>query len=195
MIFSDGLTAVFTFGGIYGAAVFGWQALELGLFGIVLALVGAIGAAIGGFLDDRIGSKKVIIISLLIIMVGALGLLSVDKDHVFYTLAVPVKAAGSKVFSSPGEMVFLGFGMLFSLVVAPVQASSRSLMARLAPPDKMTQFFGLFAFSGKATAFAAPIAVALVTQAAGSQRIGMATVLGFLLLGLLLMSFVRTRGI
>ena len=80
MIYTDGLTAIFTFGGIYGASVFGWGALELGLFGIVLTLVGAFGALIGGVLDDRISAKFVIVSALFILLVGALGILSVDAD-------------------------------------------------------------------------------------------------------------------
>jgi UMF1 family MFS transporter len=60
MIYTDGLTAIFTFGGIYGAAVFGWGPLELGLFGIILTLIGAFGALIGGVLDDMFGAKTVI---------------------------------------------------------------------------------------------------------------------------------------
>ena len=78
-------------------------------------------------------------------------------------------------------------------MAAPVQASSRSLLARLAPPEKITQFFGLFAFSGKVTAFLAPFIVALVTQQTGSQRIGMAAVLAFLIIGVVMMLFVRPR--
>src|SRR6185312_9020481 len=65
MLFTDGLTAIFAFGGIYGASVFGWGPLELGIFGIILTLVGAFGALIGGYLDDRFGPKTVIIIALL----------------------------------------------------------------------------------------------------------------------------------
>ena len=61
MLYTDGLTAIFTFGGIYGASVFGWGPLELGMFGIVLTLVGAFGALIGGRLDDKLGPKTVII--------------------------------------------------------------------------------------------------------------------------------------
>ena len=79
--------------------------------------------------------------------------------------------------------------MLFrsGLVAAPVQASSRSLIARLAPIDRVTQFFGLFAFSGKATAFAAPLAVGFVTNWFADQRIGMSAILVFLVVGLILM--------
>ncbi len=195
MIYTDGLTAIFTFGGIYGAAVFGWQAMELGIFGIVLTLTGAIGAVVGGFLDDRFGSKAIILVALTILIIGALGILSVDKTHVLYSVGVAEKVAGSKPFSSAGEQVFLAFAMVVGLVAAPVQAASRSLLGRMAPKEKMTQFFGLFAFSGKVTAFMAPLLVATVTSATGSQRIGMASIVGFLLVGMALMAFVRTAGV
>ena len=191
MIFSDGLTAIFVFGGIYGSAVFDWGLREQGMFGIIVVLAGAIGAFLGGFLDDKIGSKRVIIGALVVIIVGAIGILSVDKTHVLYTQIVPAKIAGSAPFSSKGEQVFLMFAILIGLVAAPVQASSRSLIARLAPVDRVTQFFGLFAFSGKATAFAAPLAVGIVTKWSGDQRIGMAAILIFLVIGLLLMMNVR----
>jgi MFS transporter, UMF1 family len=193
MSFSDGMSAIFVFGGIYGSAVFDWGLREQGMFGIIVVLVGAIGAFLGGFLDDRIGAKRVIILALLVVILSAIGILSVDKTHVLFTQVVPAKVAGSAPFSSSGEQVFLLFAILLGLVSAPVQASSRSLIARLAPADKVTQFFGLFAFSGKATSFAAPLVVGYVTTYSGDQRIGMASILFFLVLGLILMAFVRER--
>lgn len=191
MIYADGLSAIFTFGGIYGAWVFGWQALALGIFGIVLSLAGAIGAVIGGRLDDKLGAKRVLIGALLILITAALGILSVDKSNVLFAVPVTPKAASSAPFSSPGEIVYLGFAILIGFVAAPLGAASRSLLARLAPPEKMTQYFGLFAFSGKATAFAAPLAIAAVTQATGSQRIGVSVILGFIAIGLALLVAVR----
>ncbi|HYD15516.1 MAG TPA: MFS transporter [Hyphomicrobium sp.] len=191
MIYSDGLAAIFAFGGIYGASVFGWGALELGIFGIVLTLTGVFGALIGGVLDDRVGSKTVIIVALLLLLVGSLGILSVDQTHVLYVSEVVPKVAGSAPFSSVGEQVFLAFAVIVGVVAAPVQAASRALLARLAPPDKITQYFGLFAFSGKVTAFMAPLMVAAVTQATGDQRIGMASIAVFLIAGLVLMIPVR----
>lgn len=193
MLYTDGLTAIFAFGGIYGAAVFGWKALELGLFGIVLTLTGVFGAIIGGVLDDRIGARTVILTALLILLAGAIGILSVDRSHVLFQLEVAPKAAGSAPFSSIGERVFLAFAMVIGLVAAPVQAASRSLLARLAPPEKVTQFFGLFAFSGKVTAFLAPFLVATVTAATGSQRAGMGAIAIFLIVGMALMLMVRER--
>ena len=192
MIYMDGLTAIFTFGGIYGAAVFGWGPLSLGIFGIVLTLVGAFGALIGGVLDDRFSSKAVILVALLLLLVGATGILSVDPTHVFYFIEVPPKATGSAPFSSIGEQVFLGFSIIVGLVAAPVQASSRSLLARLAPPEKITQFFGLFAFSGKVTAFLAPFLIATVTEVTDSQRLGISAIALFLVTGLILMLAVRS---
>lgn len=192
-IYIDGLSAIFVFGGIYGASVFGWQAFELGLFGIILTLVGAFGAVVGGFLDDRWGSRRVIIMSLLVLLVGAVGILSVSRTHVLFSVDVPVKEPGSLPFSSMGEIVYLAFALLIGIVAAPVQAASRSLLARLAPPEKMTQFFGLFAFSGKVTAFAAPFLIATVTTLTGDQRAGMTVIAAFLLTGMLIMLFVRAR--
>ncbi|MFA5957570.1 MFS transporter [Hyphomicrobium sp.] len=193
MLYTDGLTAIFAFGGIYGASVFGWGPLELGIFGIVLTLVGAFGALFGGWLDDSVGPKRVIIVALVALFVGAIGILSVDKSHIFFTTEVAAKAIGSKPFSSAGEQTFLAFAILVGIVSAPVQAASRSLLARIAPADKITQFFGLFAFSGKVTAFLAPFFVALITQETGSQRMGMSAVLAFLAIGVVMMLFVRTR--
>jgi MFS transporter, UMF1 family len=192
MLYSDGLSAIFSFGGIYGAFVFGWGPLELGIFGIVLTLTGALGALAGGYLDDWLGSKTVIIGALALLMVGAIGILSVDKTHVLFTQSVAAKIVGSKPFSSAGEQVFLAFAILVGVVSAPVQAASRSLLAHLAPPDKITQYFGLFAFSGKATAFLAPFIVASVTAATGDQRYGMASILAFLIAGIVLMLPVKT---
>jgi UMF1 family MFS transporter len=193
MLYTDGLSAIFTFGGIYGAAVFGWQALELGLFGIVLNVAGAIGGVAGGWLDDHGGARNVIVGALVVLLAAAAGILSVDAGHVLYAIEVAPKSAGSAPFSAPGEQLFLAFAILVGLVAAPVQASSRSLLARLAPEDKMTQYFGLFAFSGKVTAFMAPFSVALVTEATGSQRAGMAVIAVFILGGIALMLPVREQ--
>lgn len=191
MLYADGLTAILTFGGIYAASAFGWGAYELGLFGIILTLAGAIGCWLGGRADDRFGSKAVIGVTLLCLIFASAGVLSVDRTHVLYIVIVAERAPGAAPFASTGEQVYLGFTLLIGLAVGPVQSSARTLLARLAPPDRMTEFFGLFAFSGKATAFAAPLTVSAVTLATGSQRLGIATAIVFLIAGLLLLTRVR----
>ena len=193
MLYADGLGAIFAFGGIYAATVFGWGATELGLFGIVLTLAGTIGAALGGPLDDAKGSKTVIIFTLMLFILAAIGVLSVDRDSVLFVVPVEGKVAGSAPFSSAGEQVYLIFAIVIGLASGPIQASSRTLLARMCPPGKITEFFGFFSFSGKITAFAAPLLIGVVTQVSGSQRLGIASSLVFLLAGLLLMLRVKAK--
>jgi UMF1 family MFS transporter len=193
MLYADGLGAVFAFGGIYAAYVFGWGATELGLFGIILTVAGTIGAALGGLLDDRKGSKTVIAATLLLFIAASVGVLSVDRTNVLFVLPVAPKLQASAPFSSVGEQVYLAFAVLIGLASGPIQASSRTLLARLCPPGKTTEFFGFFSFSGKITAFAAPLAIGAVTHASGSQRVGIAMSLVFLVAGLLLLLRVRTK--
>jgi UMF1 family MFS transporter len=194
MLYADGLGAVFAFGGIYAASVFGWGASELGLFGIILTIAGTIGAASGGVLDDRLGSKRVIGWTLCLFILASIGVLSVDKTHVLFVHPVEPKAPGSTPFSSVGEQVYLAFAILIGLASGPIQAASRTLLARLSPPEKTTEFFGFFSFSGKITAFAAPLAIGAVTAATGSQRIGISTSVVFLIAGLLLLQRVRVKA-
>lgn len=192
-LYSDGLSAIFVFGGIYGTAVFGWEAIERGIFGIILITVGVIGALVGGTFDDRFGAKRVVIGALVLLMIGCVGILSVSPQYVLFVVPIEPKASGSAPFSSTGEMVFLGFACFVALAAAPNQAASRTLLARLAPPERMTQYFGLFAFSGKVTAFLAPLSVAALTTVTGSQRAGIGAILIFLLTGLVLLLPVREK--
>ena len=194
MLYADGLGAVFAFGGIYAASVFGWGASELGLFGIILTTAGTIGAASGGVLDDRLGSKRVIGWTLCLFILASIGVLSVDKSHVLFVHAFEPKAPGSAPFSSVGEQVYLAFAILIGLASGPIQAASRTLLARLSPPEKTTEFFGFFSFSGKITAFAAPLAIGAVTAATGSERLGISTSVVFLIAGLLLLQRLRVKA-
>ncbi len=194
MLFIDGLLAIFTFGGVYAAAVFGWQTIVIGYFGIILSVAAGVGALVGGFLDDRLGSKTVIIWSLLLLIVGALGVISIDRTHVLFALEVAPPVEGGGVFASTGERIYILFAILIGLASGPLQSASRSLLARLAPEEHMSEFFGFFAFSGKVTAFAAPFVVALVSDTTGSLQIAMASILVFLFAGLAVMGMIRTGG-
>ena len=195
MLYADGLGAVFAFGGIYAASVFGWGAAELGLFGIVLTVAGTIGACFGGLLDDRMGSKTVIVLALILFIAGSIGVLSIDPDEILFFVPVTPKTDSSGLLASTGERAYLAFAMFIGLAAGPIQASSRALLARLCPPDKTTEFFGFFAFSGKITAFAAPLAIGAATALTGSQRLGISTSIVFLVSGLLLLLWVRApRG-
>lgn len=183
MIYADGLIALFTFAGIYAAGTFGWTTIELGMFGIILTVVGIAGGVIGGWLDDRLGAKPVIIGSLILLILASAGILSVDRNHVLFFIEVTPPVAGDGLFTSAGEKVYLALGIAIGLIVAPLQSASRSLIVRISPRDRLTQFFGLYALAGKLTSFAGPFAVATVTFLADSQRIGISVLILFFLVG------------
>jgi MFS transporter, UMF1 family len=192
MIYTDGLLALFAFGGIYGAGTLGWGTMQLGLFGILLTLTGTFGAYVGGLLDDKIGAKKVVIGSLAILIVCCIGILSVSRDSVFFFVPVDPPQAGAGLFSSTPERFYLFLGALIGAVAGPTQAASRTLLVRLAPHDRLAQFFGLFALSGKITSFMGPLLVAAVTAATASQKAGISVLVAFFLIGAILLA--RTRA-
>ncbi len=168
MLYNDGLTTLFAFGGIYAAGTFGMDFQEILVFGLILNITSGLGAAGFAWVDDWIGSKPTIAIAVTALIALGAAVLLVESKTWFYVL-----------------------GAALGIFVGPAQAASRSLMARLAPAQLRTEMFGLYAFSGKATAFAGPALVGWVTVAADSQRWGMATILAFLVLGLLLLRGVR----
>jgi UMF1 family MFS transporter len=158
---------LFAFGGVYAAGAFGLSLPEVILFGIVLNVAAGAGALVFAWLDDRLGSKRVIVMALV-------GLIGASLLAVAATTLTGLWVAG----------------ILIGIFVGPAQAASRSLMARLTTPENRAAYFGLFALSGKATAFLGPALVATVTVAAGSQRAGIATIIAFFAVGLILILWV-----
>lgn len=164
MIYIDGLTTVFAFGGIYAAGTFGMDEKQVLYFGIGLNITGGLGAALFALLDDRVGGKSTVLVALVGLLATTGAILLVGSSLLFWII-----------------------GLTLGLFVGPVQASSRSYLARMAPPELRNEMFGLLAFSGKATAFLGPLLVGWVTYAADSQRVGMSVILLFFLIGFLLM--------
>lgn len=161
IFYVDGMNTMFAFGGIYAAGTFGMTVAEVIQFGIALNITAGLGAAGFAWLDDRMGARKTIAIALTGLIALGIPLLLVESKMWFWLVGVPLG-------------IFMG----------PAQAASRSLMARLAPPELRTEMFGLFAFSGKATAFLGPAILGVVTVTLDSQRAGMATIVVFLVAGL-----------
>lgn len=170
LFYTDGLNTLFAFGGIYAAGAFGMSVAEIIQFGIAMNLTAGLGAALFAWVDDRIGAKKTILIAL----IGMIG------------FGVPLLLAEEKLWF---WILALGLGTF----MGPAQAASRSLMARLAPKEASNEMFGLFALSGRITGFLGPALLAWATLHFESQRAGMATVMGFLLIGLVLLTLVREK--
>lgn len=191
MIYTDGLVSLFAFGGIYAAGTFGWHTIQIGTFGIMLAIAGTFGAWLGGKLDDRLGPKRVIAGSLLILLLAVAAILLVDKDSVLFVKVAPPQA-GAPLFASAAERAYLVLGCLIGAAGGPLQAASRTLLIRLAPKDRIAQYFGLFALTGKVTSFIGPLLIGMITAATASQKAGMAVLVVFFVAGLGLL--MRVRG-
>ncbi len=170
LIYNDGLVTIFAFGGIYAAGTFGMSLSEVIAFGVALNVASGAGAIAFGFLDDRIGGKRTIMMTLVALVIAT---------------AIAVWA--------PGRSALWVAGILLGLFVGPNQSASRSLMGRFVPERHQAEFFGFFAFSGKATAFLGPLLLGAVTAGVGSQRAGVATVIGFFLVGGVVLATVNER--
>ncbi|WP_114373759.1 MFS transporter [Elioraea thermophila] len=168
LLYTDGLNTLFNFGAIYAAGAFGMATDEIILLGIAMNVTAGFGAYAFAFIDDRIGPKRTVLISLASLAAIGVVLLLIRSKAWFWLLALPLG-------------VFFG----------PAQAASRTLMSRLAPAAQASEYFGLFALSGRITAFAGPAALAWATDAFGSQRAGMATILVFLVGGGAILATVR----
>ena len=194
MIYTDGLVSLFAFGGIYAAGTLGWNTIQIGTFGITLALAGTVGAFVGGRLDDRLGPKRVIAGSMSLLLLAIFGMLFIDKDSIlFWSVAPPV--AGGGLFAAPAEKAFLVLGCLIGMAGGPLQAASRTLLIRMAPRDRIAQYFGLFALTGKVTSFMGPLLIGIVTAVTASQKAGMAVLVLFFVTGLVLLARVREKPV
>lgn len=191
MLYLDGLTALFAFGGIYGAGALGWGSIEIGVFGILIIVAGVAGALVGGWLDDRIGPQKVVAGSLALLVAAAVVIVSIERARVLFVIPVAPPLPDDALFSSTPERLFIGVALVLGAAAGPLQSASRTLLVRLAPKEKLTQAFGLFALSGKVTSFLGPTAVAIVTALTDSQRVGVAVLMAFFLAGGALLTAVR----
>jgi MFS transporter, UMF1 family len=190
MIYTDGLVSLFAFGGIYAAGTFGWNTIQIGTFGIILAIAGTFGAWLGGKLDDSLGPKRVIAGSMLLLLLAIIAILLVDKDSIlFIKVAAPVP--GGALFSGASERAYLMLGCLIGAAGGPLQAASRTLLIRLAPKDRIAQYFGLFALTGKVTSFIGPLLIGIITAVTASQKAGMAVLVLFFVAGLGLLARVK----
>ena len=164
LIYNDGLVTIFAFGGIYAAGTFGFTIEKVLIFGIVINIAAGAAAILMGYLDDAIGGKRTIIVSL----IGLIG-------------------ATTLAMTATSEAWLWVAGILIGIFTGPNQSASRSLMGRFVPKSVENEFFGFFAFSGKLTAFVGPFLLGVLTDWSGSQRVGVSVVLVLFVVGLALL--------
>lgn len=186
MFYRDALNGLFAFGGIYAVGVLGWSITQIGVFGIVAAITGAIFAWLGGFADMKYGPKPVIIWCCVALILVCSAIVSTSREMMFFMPLAEGSTAPDTVFYICGAVIGGAGGAL--------QAASRTMLVRQANPDRMTEAFGLYALSGKATAFIAPATILAATAATGSQRLGMTPLIGLFIIGLVLLLWVKADG-
>ena len=192
MLFNDGMVGVLIFGGVYAAGNFGWETITLLIFGLTTSVSAMIGAYLGGRLEDRLGSMR----TLKVAIFGSATLLVVLTSITPETLFFVIPASDEPVwafpyFSTLAELAYLATNQAFALFFVTGLSASRTLMAKISPPEMATQFFGLYGLSGSITAFLAPLLVAVVTDITQSQRIGFASLVMLIVVGGLMLGLVR----
>ncbi len=166
LFFNDGLITIFALGGVYAVGTLDFSFEDVMILGIVLNLCAGMGSFLFGYIEDKIGSKKVINFSLFVLILATL------------------IAYHSPDTSNPKEWFWVA-GVLLGFMVGPNQSCSRSLMARLTPKEKQNEFFGFFALTGKATSFLGPLLFGIITKF-HSQQMALWVVVILLLIGLIL---------
>lgn len=187
MFYRDALNALYGFGGVYASGVLGWSVTKIGVFGVVGAISGALFAWLGGKMDSARGPKPVINLAMFVLIAVCLVIAGMSRDS-FYTMPF---AEGS----SMPDYIFYVCGILIGAAGGTLQASSRTMMVYHTTQERATEAFGLYALSGKATAFIAPFSIALFTTITGSQRIGIAIpLISLFLIGMILLRWVKPYG-
>ncbi|PLK70224.1 MFS transporter [Rhizobium sp. TH135] len=191
MIYQDGVNGLLVLGGVFAAAMFGWSTMEIGIYGIILNIVAIFGCLVAGRVDRALGSKVVVLVSLVMLILATFGIISTGVDFTLFGL-VSLPITGTEgLFATPAEKAYILYGLLIGMSFGPVQASSRSYLARSVELHEAGRYFGIYSLSGRATSFLATLSFSVVTAWSGSARAGMATLLIFLIGGLLMLW--RTR--
>nr|WP_090274380.1 MFS transporter [Mycolicibacterium komanii]CRL67332.1 major facilitator superfamily permease [Mycolicibacterium komanii] len=167
-VFRDGLTGIFAFGAVLGVRVYGVSDADVLLFGVSASTVAAVGAVLGGLLDDRFGAKPVIVVSLSAMIAVGLALLSLD-----------------------GVLAFWVCGLLLCLFIGPTLSAARTMMLRMSAHGKEGVAFGLYTTTGRAVSYLAPTLFSAFIAIFGTDRAGMGGLLVVLTAGLVAMLAVR----
>lgn len=194
MIFTDGMSAILVFGGLFAAGTMQWGILEMLVYGIVLSIAAVAGGLLSGPLDNAVGPKNSLKIELTLLMIFEGLALGMGRHRMFYQPWDGPPLWDGPMFTTLPELVFLGLGCVIAITITAAYASSRTMLTRVAPPEQLGVFFGLYVLSGAATMWLGPLLIESATRIGGSQAIGLTPILAMLLVGLALLFTVRGGG-
>ncbi|MBB5515427.1 UMF1 family MFS transporter [Rubricella aquisinus] len=186
MFYRDALNGLYMFGGIYAGSVLGWSIVEVGTFGLLANVTGALGAWAGGRIDRAQGPKLVIRGSIWLLIGVCLAVVMTDRSMV---LMIPVAET-----SALPDILFYVCGAVIGAAGGSLQAASRTMLVHQSEEEAMTQSFGLYALTGKATSFLAPMLIGWATLVTESQRLGIAPVIGLFIIGIVILYWVKPQG-
>lgn len=199
MLYTDGMTALLLFGGVYAAGVMQWGVLEMLAFGILLSVFAVGGGFLAAWLDSTIGPKRAVQIEIAGALACLVAQLGMGREKVFFLWTFDPAAQAplwnGPMFRTLPEVLYLIIGFGVAVFVTGSYASSRTLLTRLAPPERMASFFGLYSLSGTVTMWLGSLLVGVATAVVGTQQAGFIPIAGLLVLGLTGMFFVRGGAI
>jgi len=184
IFYRDALLGVYAFGGIYASGVLGWSVVQIGIFGIISGIAAAVFTYLGGFADKAYGPKRVIAVSVLVLIIVCVLIIGTSREQFFGVVL-------SETSTLP-DRLFLICGAALGAAGGTLQSASRTMLVLQADEDRMTEAFGLYALAGRATAWMAPSLIALVTYLTQNQRLGISPVVVLFLIGLCLLFWVQT---
>lgn len=193
MLYADGKTAVLIFSGIYAAGTMGWGLIEMLAYGIILTIFAVPGGIISGWLDHAIGPKRAVVIEIGVTFLCLVAMVSMSPTSMLFFIPVDPSEviSSSPMFNTAPEVAYMGFAIVIAMSITAAYASSRALMARLAPLGMEGEVFGLYALSGSATAWLGPLLVEHFTETYQSQRAGFGSISILLIVGFVLLLFVK----
>lgn len=191
MFSRDALNALYGFGGVYAGTVLGWPVFLAGVFGVVSAISAAIISWLGGRADRAFGPRSVIIACILALTAVCTLLVGMDRNFVF---GIPAPAEPLFAGLRLPDLIFFACGAIIGGAGGALQAASRTMMVRHTTEARATEGFGLYALSGKVTAFLAPFLIAVTTDLSGNQRVGFVPLIVIFLLALVLLRWVNAEG-
>ncbi|MEM5515472.1 MFS transporter [Henriciella sp. AS95] len=192
MLYADAMAALLTLGAVYIGLFLQWNLVELSAYAILASLFAFVGGLVGGWLDGQVGPKRALMIEITGMIATLVFQLSITQQSIFYGTIQNVALWDGPIFNTLSDLVYLSSAAFIAITATASISSSRSMLVHLAPAERVGEFFGLYAIAGTVTVWLGPLLVELVTKWTDDQRIGMTPIGALFLLGLAVLSTVKS---
>jgi UMF1 family MFS transporter len=191
MFYADGMAALLALGAVYVALFLDWGFLEMLCYAIFASACAFGGGLFGGWLDERIGVKRALIIEITGMVVALAVQLSITQESLLFGAIDNYQVWDGLAFQTLSDLSYLALISVVAVTATASISSSRTMLVALAPPGRSGEFFGLYAIAGTITVWMGPLLVEYFTLWFTDQRIGMASISMLFLVGLAILVTVR----